>query len=91
MRKHTATDLSLPAEAAAVLRWWLPRVSQALGRKLRSVMLYGSVCLDGFEPGWSDIDMCTVVDEPVTEEEATGLDRVHGEMDRRFIEEGQDG
>ena len=67
------------------------RVSQVLGRKLRSVMLYGSVCLDGFEPAWSDIDMCTVVDEPVSEEEAAGLDRVHEEMGRRFIEGDQGG
>jgi len=82
---------NLPGEAAAVLEWWLPRVRQVLGPRLRSVMLYGSVCLDGFESGWSDIDMCTVVDEPVTEEEAVCLDRVHEEMDRRYIEEGQDG
>ncbi|MBC8443335.1 hypothetical protein H8D79_01270 [PVC group bacterium] len=86
-----AADLALPKEATAVLEWWFPRIRQILGPRLHSVMLYGSVCLDGFEPGWSDVDMCTVVEEPVSKEEALALDRVHEEMDKRFIEEGQGG
>ena len=81
----------MPKEAAAVLEWWLPRAQEILARKLHSVMLYGSVCLDGFEPAWSDVDMCTVVLEPVTEDDAAALNRVHEDMEARFIQQGQGG
>lgn len=48
-------------------------LSETLGDKLQSVYLFGSVTLDDFRPGWSDIDILCLTDDTLSEEEAEKL------------------
>jgi predicted nucleotidyltransferase len=47
--------------------------SDVLGDALVSVILHGSLTLDAFMPGRSDIDLLVVVDEPLDDEQLTAL------------------
>ena len=49
------------------------RLCDVLEQKVHSIWLYGSVVLDDFRPGWSDIDMLVLAGGPVTEEQARQL------------------
>ncbi|MBR3106569.1 MAG: DUF4111 domain-containing protein [Clostridia bacterium] len=40
---------------------------------LHSVWLYGSIVLDDFQPGWSDIDLIALATDPITPEQADRL------------------
>jgi predicted nucleotidyltransferase len=58
--------------------------SDALGDALVSVILHGSLTLDAFMPGRSDIDLLVVVDEPLDDEQLTALwDQLAGDPSRR--------
>ena len=48
-------------------------IDAACGHRLQSVWLYGSVVLDDFRPGWSDIDMIALTESPLTEQHAETL------------------
>jgi predicted nucleotidyltransferase len=49
------------------------RCSDALGEALVSVILHGSLTLDDFVPGRSDMDLLVVVAEPLDDEQLTAL------------------
>ena len=49
------------------------RLCDALEQKVHSIWLYGSVVLDDFRLGWSDIDLLVLAGGPVTEEQAQQL------------------
>ncbi len=49
------------------------RLSVILDQKLHSIWLYGSIVLDDFRPGWSDIDLMVLTGGPITEEQARQL------------------
>ena len=53
------------------------------GGKLYGVWLYGSVVLDDFHPGWSDIDLIALTDGPLTAEQAAALLMLRQEMQAR--------
>ena len=76
---------TLPVDGASLLQWWLDRVRLVLGGKLRTVYVHGSLVLDDFCPGWSDVDVCVVVNAPVSEGEASVLGTIHDEMGERFL------
>ena len=48
-------------------------IDDALDHGLHSLWLYGSLVLDDFRLGWSDIDCIAFTQEPITEEQATRL------------------
>lgn len=48
-------------------------IDEVLGGSLHSVWLYGSVVLDDFRPGWSDIDILALTKAPITESQAEAL------------------
>ena len=75
----------LPVGVASLLRWWLGRVRLVLGGKLRTVYVHGSLVLDDFCSGWSDVDVCVVVNDAVSEVEAQVLGTIHDEMGERFL------
>ncbi len=81
----------LPDEVQALLGWWTPRVRELLGRTYRAGILYGSVAAGDFAPGWSDVDVCVVVRAPPSAVELSGLERLHSEAFRRYVEDGEDG
>ena len=72
-------------EIAAVLAWWLPKIRRVLGRKIHSVVLYGSATLDDFCPRWSDVDVCVILRTPITPEEGESVGDIHDRMHERFI------
>jgi hypothetical protein len=82
---------AIPQEVEALLGWWLPGVRGLLGPNLRSVVLHGSAALGDFLPGWSDVDVCVILDEPITEDEGRAIGALHDEMAQRSIEHGADG
>ena len=63
------------------------RFSDALGDALVSVILHGSLTLDAFMPGRSDIDLLVVVGAPLSDEQLTALrdtvDQLAGDAPRR--------
>ncbi len=81
----------IPLAVEGLLEWWLPRVRAALGLKVKSVVLYGGVVLDDFAPGWSDVDVCVVLDTPIEQDEAAAIGAVHDEMREQFVDSGKGG
>lgn len=49
------------------------RIVAILGENARSVLLYGSIPLEDFRPGWSDIDLLVLTREPLSREQADVL------------------
>ena len=49
------------------------RIVTNLDQGVHSVWLYGSVVLDDFRPGWSDIDILVLTERQITEEQAQAL------------------
>ena len=49
------------------------QISAVLARPLCGFWLYGSVVLDDFRIGWSDIDCIAITEDPITEEQAKAL------------------
>ena len=49
------------------------RIAAILDGKVHSIWLYGSVVLDDFRPGWSDIDLLVLADGRITETQAEEL------------------
>lgn len=76
---------ALPVEVETLLAWWRPRVAEVLGDALVGAWLFGSVPLGGFEKLWSDVDVCTVLAEPVTDAQIDALKRLHDEMESHFL------
>lgn len=77
--------LNMPKEVEALLEWWLPQIHKVLNSKLKSIILFGSVTLGDFMPGWSDVDVCVVLDKPISNGEAAKVGAVHDDMRERFI------
>ena len=48
-------------------------VAGILDGRVRGVWLYGSVVLDDFRPGWSDVDLLVLAEEAITEAQALEL------------------
>ena len=48
-------------------------IASVLGGRVLGAWLFGSVVLDDFRLGWSDIDMLVLTDGPISESEAEGL------------------
>jgi len=93
-RKTTSNNkemIALPVPVQGMIEWWLPQVREILDEQLLSVVLYGSVTLGDFQPGWSDIDVCVVLVESVTEDTGERLGRVYDLMRRRYLEERRGG
>lgn len=49
------------------------RISDILGSCVPTIFLYGSVSLDDFKLGWSDIDILVLTQEPISEDQANQL------------------
>ena len=56
------------------------RICAILDNKIHSIWLYGSVVLDDFRPGWSDIDILVLTDGKITERQALRLVRLRQTM-----------
>ena len=76
---------------ASIIEGWMAPVRAALGEKLVGVTVTGSLALDDFQPGWSDVDLVAVLGGPITSGEVAELDRIHADIGRMYIDEGRDG
>ena len=56
------------------------RISMILNKNVHSIWLYGSVVLDDFRPGWSDIDLLVLTVGKITEDQARRLVGLRQEM-----------
>ncbi len=82
---------AIPSTVEKLLDWWLHHLQPILSENLHSVVLFGSVTLDDFQPGWSDVDACVVLRRPITESEAQGVGQIHDEMKKRFAQKHEAG
>ena len=55
------------------LKRMVDQISIILNRNVHSIWLYGSVVLDDFQLGWSDIDLLVLSNKPITEQQAEQL------------------
>ncbi len=69
MRYTAVTDPDLNRAIHQMTR----RITGILNNELHSVWLYGSVVLDDFRPGWSDIDLLVLSNHPISEDQAQQL------------------
>jgi len=74
-----------------LLDWWLAEIQACLGKAIDAVLVHGSIALDDFCSGWSDIDVCVVLHSPVSETQGDTLGSIHDRMQERFIRERQEG
>lgn len=88
MDPHTA---AIPPVLEPLLDWWLERIAACLSGRVCSVLLHGGVVFGDFCPGWSDVDVCVVLDGPVTEAEGLALGSIHDAMRDRFLRDGAAG
>jgi predicted nucleotidyltransferase len=75
-------DQSIAASTQAALQFAhaLARAStRALGNTVAGVLLHGSLTLDDYRPGRSDIDLLVVVDDPLSETQAAALSGAVGD------------
>ncbi len=61
-------------------------IACALGNALHSVWLYGSLVMDDFRPGWSDIDFLVLTGNPLSREQAEALLPLRQRMTARETE-----
>lgn len=87
----SAQTIQVPSPVNPVLDWWLAEVRQCLGETIHGVVLHGSIALGDFCPGWSDIDVCVVLNAPVSEGEGAALGKIHDRMLDRFVRQRTDG
>ena len=52
--------------------------------RLRGIWLYGSVVMDDYRPGWSDIDIIVLTDRPISETQANKLLMLRQEMLQKY-------
>ena len=73
---------SLPAEVALVMSAYLRLVDARLPGRVSGLYLVGSLALDDYRSGQSDIDFVTVTDLAFTPSELTQLRQIHRELRR---------
>lgn len=77
--------IEIPTEVQGILDWWFGRIEKVLKPKLKSAILFGSLTLGDFMPGWSDVDICVVLTMPITEKEGAAVGSIHDEMEALFL------
>lgn len=74
----------MEAEMAGAIRRMAQEIAAILGPQAHSVWLYGSVVLDDFRPGWSDIDIIAFSHAPLSETQAARLLTLRQALSERF-------
>ncbi|CAM3262480.1 aminoglycoside adenylyltransferase domain-containing protein [Stackebrandtia soli] len=83
--------MDLPPLVTEITQHLRSEVVTALGRPPSALYLYGSVALDDFRPGTSDIDFVTILDEAPSAAETEALASAHRRLAGRFPETHVDG
>lgn len=68
------------------IRRMTQEMDEALDHGLHSLWLYGSLVLDDYHPGWSDIDFIAFARDPISEAQANKLLTLRQDLSARFPE-----
>ena len=79
-------EIKIPSPVAGLLQWWLLQVRPLVAAKLSSVYLTGGVPLGDFRPKWSDINLCVVLEQALSPDEAQHISAVQADLSRLFLE-----
>ncbi len=71
----------VPERADAAVCLYRDLIDDALPGRLVGLHLVGSIALDDFQPGRSDVDFVAVLDTPADDDTLDALERVHDEID----------
>jgi hypothetical protein len=82
---------ALPTEVAVAMSAYLRLVDERLPGRISGLYLVGSVALDDYQPGQSDIDFVAVTDTALTPSELEQLGRFHSELRRTVLRPKLDG
>ncbi len=75
MIKHSLREM--PDDVRSVVTRYLQRVDESLHNRIEGLYLVGSLALDDYQAGQSDIDFVAVTDDPLTAEEMDRMEAVH--------------
>ncbi|KZE69181.1 hypothetical protein AWM68_02625 [Fictibacillus phosphorivorans] len=89
--QSTSDTNHLSKEVQNVIDVYLKKIEERLPNVLESFYLFGSVSLDAYQEGISDIDFYTVVKRPLTENDVDVLKEVHLGMKKQFRKPSLDG
>lgn len=76
----------IPERIRPMMEAYAGLLRSALGDAIYGVYLYGSLALDAYEEGKSDVDFLTVTTRPLQAQEVERLHGVHGWLEREFAE-----
>jgi hypothetical protein len=79
---NSPKQFPLPAEVSAAMSAYARVVDDKLPERIRGLYLAGSVALDDYRPGRSDIDFVAICDTALQPSELEVLRRVHNELRR---------
>src|SRR5687768_10286454 len=79
---NSANEFRLPPEVSATMSAYAQLVDDQLPERIRGLYLAGSLALDDYRPGRSDIDFVAVADTALQPSELDVLRRVHTELRR---------
>lgn len=75
---------SIPEKANEVLKEHLDLLESKLPNLLEAYYIYGSIALDAFNYGLSDIDFIVIIKRTATETDITILKEIHIDIKKRF-------
>ena len=83
--------MRIPAPARQIVERWTREVRDALSDALVGVQIGGSLALDDFQPGWSDVDLFAVLARPASASDVERIRRIHAALCRDFVDAGRGG
>jgi predicted nucleotidyltransferase len=87
---NSPNQFRLPPEVSATMSAYARLVDDKLPERIRGLYLAGSLALDDYRPGRSDIDFVAVSDTAFQPSELEMLQQVHAEL-RRTMPAGRGG
>jgi predicted nucleotidyltransferase len=81
---NSSDQFRLPSEVSATMSAYTRLVDEKLPERIRGLYLTGSVALDDYRPGRSDIDFVAVCDTALEQSELEMLRQVHTELRRKL-------
>lgn len=84
-------DSRVPMQVRKILNEYITLFQNKLPNILEGFYLHGSIALDAYINGCSDIDFIAVVNRSLTEEDAKVIANLHKELNRQYKDTGMDG
>ncbi|QFT87518.1 hypothetical protein FIU87_02540 [Bacillus sp. THAF10] len=81
----------VPADVQSLLHTYVKEIQEQLPTIVTGLYLQGSIVLDAYEEGKSDIDFVTTTARPITEDEALMIKGIHEKLEQTCIKPKMDG